>query len=274
MKVYAISDLHVSHLPNRRAVEKIPPHPEDWLIIAGDVGETPDHLEWTLQLLVGRFQNVVWAPGNHELWTLPADPLQLRGEVRYRHLVEMCRSMGVLTPEDPYPIVECDGTQYVLAPLFLLYDYSFRPRGMGREEALVQAWQSEAICADEFFLYSDPYPNRAEWCHVRIKWTAARLEQVPSQYRLVLISHFPLCQDLVYLPNSPLFSLWCGTQQTENWHRQYRAAVVVMGHLHVPGRQWRDGTRFEEVSLGYPHQWGRTDRPPVLREILPGVLGK
>jgi len=51
----------------------------------------------------------------------------------------------------------------------------------------------------------------------------------------------------------------------------YRADVVVSGHLHIRSTRWRDGVRFEEVSLGYPRQ--RSPDHAVehyLREILPG----
>jgi len=46
----------------------------------------------------------VWTPGNHELWTRRKDPVSLRGEERYLALVELCRGLGILTPEDPYPV--------------------------------------------------------------------------------------------------------------------------------------------------------------------------
>jgi hypothetical protein len=42
----------------------------------------------------------VWTPGNHELWTRRKDPVPLRGAERYLALVELCRSLGILTPED------------------------------------------------------------------------------------------------------------------------------------------------------------------------------
>ena len=64
-------------------------------------------------------------PGNHELWTLPSDPVRLRGEERYRNLVAMCRRLGVITPEDPYPLWRGAGGPVVIAPLFLLYDCTF-----------------------------------------------------------------------------------------------------------------------------------------------------
>ena len=270
MNIYAISDLHVSHPQNRRVVEELPAHPSDWLVLAGDVGETPDHLEWTFDLLSKRFANLAWVPGNHELWTLPNDPVQLRGEPRYRYLVEMCRSMGVLSPEDPYPLLDCDGFQFVLAPLFLLYDYTFRPPGVTRQEAMARAFKAGLTCSDEFLLHPDPYSGRAEWCHARVDWTAMRLRQIPEALPLVMVSHFALTRELAHLPLAPEFAIWCGTELTSEWHRLFRARIVIMGHLHTPKAQWKDGTRFEEVSLGYPHEWSRRASPPTLRKIALG----
>ena len=40
MRLWAISDLHVGHEANRRALLELPPHPGDWLAVVGDVGET------------------------------------------------------------------------------------------------------------------------------------------------------------------------------------------------------------------------------------------
>jgi hypothetical protein len=126
------------------------------------------------------------------------------------------------------------------------------------------------VCADELLLHPDPHPSREAWCEARVEISARRLAEVPDRYRLVAISHFPLRQDLVFLPRVPLFSPWCGTRATEDWHRRFRAKVVVSGHLHLPGTSWRDGVRFEEVSFGYPRDWARTRSNGVrLRELLP-----
>ena len=137
-RLLCISDLHVANARNRAFVEEVEPHPNDWLVVAGDVGESVAQVEWALGLLGGRFRQVVWTPGNHELWTLPNDPTGLRGEERYRHLVDCCRRLGVLTPEDPYPVVEVDGREVVVAPLFCLYDYSFHPDGAGHQRHLLR----------------------------------------------------------------------------------------------------------------------------------------
>lgn len=272
MRIYAISDLHVSHPRNRIVVESIPPHPEDLLLLAGDAGDTTEQLAWTLRVLTSRFHTVVWVPGNHELWTLPNDPVQLRGEARYRHLVELCRRLGVITPEDPYPVVECCGVRVVVAPLFLLYDYSFRPAGMDKEQALERAMRLGVLSSDEYLLDPAPYASREEWCHERVRVSAERLARLPSGHPLLLVTHFPLRRDLARLPLVPEFSMWCGTERTNGWHREFGAAIVVSGHLHVPGSCWRDGTRFEEVSLGYPHEWARAGGPHPPRELVPSPL--
>src|SRR5215472_9592455 len=129
-KLLAISDLHVGYPENRRFVADLwPRSPQDWLLVAGDVAEKPADIEWALGTLSRRFSTVIWTPGNHELWTVPSDPVQLRGVERYQYLVGLCRGLGVITPEDPYPVWRGAGGPAVVVPLFLLYDYTFLPPG-------------------------------------------------------------------------------------------------------------------------------------------------
>lgn len=272
MKLYAISDLHVGFDANRSLWTGLRDHPDDWLILAGDIGETEDHLRFTLRVATARFGRVLWVPGNHELWTLPHDPCQLRGDARYHRWVGLCRDHGVLTPEDPYVVWPGEGGPVVLAPLFVLYDYSFRPDDVAEDDALAWARASGVECADEVVLYPDPYSSRSLWCRARCATTRARLDKIPADHRTVLINHFPLRRELARLPAIPRFSIWCGTQLTESWHVAYRAQVVVSGHLHIPSTRWIDGVRFEEVSLGYPRQRPATvELEDYLREILPGT---
>jgi hypothetical protein len=158
----------------------------------------------------------------------------------------------------------------VVVPLFLLYDYTFRPAGATKEDALVEAYRAGVVCADEFLLHPDPYPSREAWCSARVKLTLERLAAIPSGLPTVLISHFPLRQDLVWLPRIPEFSLWCGTTSTEQWHLHYGAIAVVYGHLHMPRTSWRDGVRFQEVSVGYDQEVsGRGETEIQLHQVLP-----
>jgi 3',5'-cyclic AMP phosphodiesterase CpdA len=267
----AISDLHVSHGENRRFVGGLAPRAEDdWLIVCGDVGDSIADLESTLSLLAGRFAKVLWAPGNHELLCHRGEDGEPRGVERYRRLVEACRRLGVLTPEDPYPLWEGPGGPAVVAPLFVLYDYSFGASlAATKDEAMRLAHQAGVVCVDEFLLHPDPYPSREAWCEARVRETEARLRECPAGVPTVLANHFPLIEAPTRVLRHPEFAQWCGTRRTADWHRRFHAGVVVYGHLHIPLTSWHDGVRFEEVSLGYPREWTRRSwAQPGLREIL------
>lgn len=268
MKLFALGDLHLGHRANREALPAWRARPDDWLILAGDVGETIEHLELGLRAATERFARVFWVPGNHELWSHRGDGP--RGVAKYEAAVTVCRRFGVLTPEDPY-VVWPGEPRCIIAPVFLLYDYTFRPDTVGADEAVAWAEADGILSADERFLAPDPYPTREAWCRARVDQTQPRLAAAAAQHPLVLVNHFPLRQDLVRLSRIPRFSVWCGTRRTETWHTRFRARVVVTGHLHIRTTDWIDGVRFEEVSLGYPRHWRRERGiDGYLREILPG----
>ena len=225
------------------------------------------HLEFVLTTTKDRYAHVIWVPGNHELWT-SEDPA-IGGVQKYERLVEVCRAYGVQTPEDPYIPVPGEAN-LVLAPLFLLYDYSFAPAGLGPEEAVAWAAEGGIVCADERRLLPDPWPSRQAWCSDRLHTTANRLGALPEGTRTILVNHWPLRQDLCRLFRIPRFTPWCGTKATEDWHTRFHAELVVSGHLHMRATDWRDGVRFEEVSLGYPRQYDpEKGAAGYLRQVWP-----
>lgn len=269
MRLWAISDLHVGYEENRRAVQAIPAYPDDWLIIAGDTGETPSHLDFVLRTLQPLFAQLIWTPGNHDLWTPRTLPARQRGVAHYERLVSLCRKYGVLTPEDPYARWPGDGPTRAIVPAFTLFDYSFRPAEVSRDEAIAWAGETDVRSADEDLLASDPYPTRDDWCAARVEATEARLAALPPEVRLIVANHFPLRQDLAVLPRIPRFSIWCGTTKTNDWHQRFNIEAVVYGHLHLRSSKRIDGVRFDEVSLGYPKQWNqRKTLADYLRQIL------
>lgn len=270
--IYAVSDLHVAYPENRRIVESLRPHAAgDWLIVAGDVGELFADVTWALTLLSERFAKVIWAPGNHELWTHPQDPVQLRGDARYQALVRRYRDLGVTTPEDSYPVWTGVGGPLLVAPLFVGYDYSFREPGVtSKEQALARAHAAGIVCADEVFLHPDPHPSRDAWCRARVTRTEARLADCDPAVPKVLVNHYPLVRTPTDILRYPEFAQWCGTELTAGWHRRFHARTVIYGHLHIPRVTWHDGVRFEEVSVGYPREWRPRGRPDSwLRPVLP-----
>ncbi|MPZ82743.1 MAG: metallophosphoesterase [Actinophytocola sp.] len=271
--LYAVSDLHVSYAENREVVRGLRAASDtDWLLVAGDVAERFASVEWALGTLREKFAKVIWVPGNHELWTPPDDPVTLRGVARYDALVEMARRLDVVTPEDPYPVWTAGAEPVTIVPLFLLYDYTFRPDGCAtKEEGLAYAHQTGVVCTDEYMLHPDPYPTRDEWSRARVKTTEARLAEITTP--TVLVNHYPLVREPTRVLRYPEFAQWCGTEATADWHTRFDAAAMVYGHLHIPRTTEYDGVRFDEVSLGYPREWQHRERPHGLpRRILPPDL--
>ena len=268
--LYAVSDIHVGYRENRDIVAGLHPSGDhDWLIVAGDVAEMFDVVVDALTQLATRFERVIWAPGNHELWTPNDDPVRERGVARYERLVAALRSAGVTTPDDPYPVWEAPSGPVIVAPLFLLYDYSFlTPGTTTKEESLAYAHETGIVCTDEFLLFPDPYASRADWCRARVEATAARLDALDPALPTVLVNHYPLVRTPMDILRYPQFAQWCGTELTADWHIRFRAAAMVYGHLHIPRTTWYDGVRFEEVSLGYPREWrARGGMPTPMRAI-------
>ena len=295
-RLLAVSDLHVGYPENRAYADALAPEdPGDWLIVAGDVGETFADVGFVLASLANRFAKVIWTPGNHELWTLPSDQVQLRGVARYEAYLKLCRRFGVITPEDDYPVWDGPGGPVTVAPLFTLYDYSFAADGAadpatadpvasvlaaidgtvgdggdgGRPAALAAAREAGIKPVDEGRLHADPYPSLAAWCQDRVAAAEQRLAAVDGP--LVLASHWPLLREPTAALRHQAFAPWCGTTRTAGWHMRYPVRAAVYGHLHIPRTTRHDGVRFEEVSVGYPREWQRRGTaPPPPRVILGG----
>ena len=277
-RLYAISDLHLAYKENREALHSLKPHHNDSIILCGDVGETTEHLSLAFSAYKSCFDQVWWCPGNHELYTLPTKKQGPRGEQKYKECVEVARQYGVLTPEDDFVKWEGEGGPAIIAPIFTLYDYSFRPDYVKLEDAVAWAREENIEATDEVLLHPDPYPTRQDWCSALVARTDFKLTESVRQnpdVPVIIAGHWPLRQDLAQLFAIPRFSIWCGTKKTEDWHRRFNAKVVVSGHCHIRRTDYKDGVRFEEVSLGYPRQWEGCrekglDINGIMREILPG----
>lgn len=244
--LWAVSDLHAAVRTNRPVVANITPnHPNDWLIVAGDVAERTPLVQEVLAELKEKFAQVIWVPGNHELFCRSVDPHQ--GYAKYEELVAACREISVLTPEDPYPVF---GGRTIV-PLFTLYDYSFRPTGQTVEQAIQSAHDREVMMTDQFAIA--PFVDVRAWCWDRLAYSIKRLSKVEGP--TILVNHWPLVVEPLMRLRCPELSLWCGTKHTRGWAERYRAEKVIYGHLHMPGTTVVAGIPHIEVSLGYPREW-------------------
>lgn len=253
--LWAVSDLHINSPGNREAVAEFvrPNHPADWLIVAGDVAEDADTVLGALRGLAERFETVIWVPGNHELYSRGDD--SLKGRNKYKYLVEGCRKIGVLTPEDPY--VTFAG--HTIVPLFTLYDHSWRTSGTTPEEAIAAAEESSVVLTDHYAIA--PFVDIPVWCRERLSYTVRRLSHVEGP--TILINHWPLVREAMEKVVHQEIGLWSGTRHTQSWPRRYKATCVIYGHLHIPIDICVEDVTHAEVSLGYPRDRERT-LPPRL----------
>lgn len=224
--------------------------PNDCLFVAGDVGELTSDIQRTLALLRECFARVIWMSANHELWTIEQESISLRAVWGYEALVEMCRRLDMLTPEDPYPGWTGAGGPVRITQLFLLYAYTFlAPGTTTRAESLEKVHEAGIVCMDEFFLHPDPYPTWQDWCAARIEATERRLSQVTGPGEVM--TH----QDFVQ---------WCGTVRTTDWHTRFDVRASVYGHLHIPR-----STVYDGVPFGYAREWRHFGlRSNLARQIL------
>lgn len=267
--IYAISDLHLANAVNRKALQELPSYIDDCLLLAGDIGETEELIDEALTVLKTKFKQIFWAPGNHDLWSLPTSN-DKQGVEKYNSLVHLCHKYNVLTPEDEYVKVSLQGEDYYIVPSFTLYDYTFCPKGINQQDALDWAIKTGIVCADEELLFSTPYRSIIEWCEARCNYTEFRLMQLDRAVPIIMIYHYPLNQQLAKSPLYPRFSIWCGTVRTEAWLKRFNIKVVVYGHMHIRDTYIYESIKFEEVSLGYPRDWNLNNGlASYLREIKP-----
>lgn len=135
MKVYALSDLHVDYAQNRQWLQALVAgnFGEDVLILAGDISDKLPLLEETLSALVGCFAEVLFVPGNHELW-LHDDSFDCSLE-KFDAVRALCGRLGVHTE----PL---HGDHLSIVPLFSWYDFSFG----APDRYLHRAWRDFRAC--------------------------------------------------------------------------------------------------------------------------------
>ena len=151
-RLLALSDLHVAHPQNREIVAGLPPgSDDDWLLLAGDVGESVPPTS------SGRCAP---SPANTPPWCGPRATTSCGPGARTR---SRCAASNGTWPwsssagksasgprRTPTRYGHGPGGPVTVAPVFLLYDYTFRPDGaLTKEEGLEIAYEKGIVCQDE-----------------------------------------------------------------------------------------------------------------------------
>ncbi|CAE7947092.1 unnamed protein product, partial [Symbiodinium sp. KB8] len=94
--VYAVSDIHTDKRENMDVIREWPRRPNDILLLAGDVSNDLDIVRRTFQLVLERFGQVFYCPGNHDLWLHNKDGCKDSLQ-KFRSLEVLCEELGVRT---------------------------------------------------------------------------------------------------------------------------------------------------------------------------------
>ena len=239
MRVFALSDLHVDHEENAKWVADLSEadYRDDVLILAGDVTNMLSRLDWCLGSLARRFGNVLFVPGNHELWVIRED----RGKDSLQKFDDVCR------------VVESSGASMrpfrarglAILPLLGWYDYSF---GEPSEE-LRSMWMDYHACR-----WPDGVTDERAAAHFSALNDGQRAEAGET---VITYSHFVPRLDVLptFIPVAYRFlDPVLGTTRLEHQLRELTPKIHVYGHSHVNRRVQIDGVTYVNNALGYPHE--------------------
>ncbi|WP_136658824.1 metallophosphoesterase [Nitratireductor sp. XY-223] len=239
MRVFAISDLHVDYRENGRWVDalSLADFTDDTLILAGDLSDSLDRIEKNLALLSTRFRQVLYVPGNHDLWVLRDKGIADSHE-KFRHVQKAVRNGGASMQP-----VDCGKASII--PLLSWYDYSF---GQPSDE-LRRRWMDFRACrwpdgsgdrdvAQHFIALNEPVPR-------------------PSRPVVITFSHFMPRIDLMPSfapPRARMLFPVLGTELLDEQIRRAGASIHIYGHSHINRRTVRDGVLYVNNAFGYPNE--------------------
>jgi predicted phosphodiesterase len=238
MRVFAISDLHLDYSDNALWLSSLSKedYKEDALILAGDISDSLELIEWCFELLTARFQAILFVPGNHDLWVIREKHTIRNSMEKFGLLCKIADHYGVL--REPF-----HSGPLSIVPLLSWYDYSF---GAPAEE-LRAIWMDYRACT---------WPEGNDVREIASCFAEMNEGKLNTTNRTVIsFSHFVPRIDVMpsYIPKERrvLYPV-LGTELLEKQIRSLRPAMHVYGHSHVNRRVPIEGVCYINNAFGYP----------------------
>ncbi|MFN3162416.1 MAG: metallophosphoesterase [Pseudohongiellaceae bacterium] len=251
MRVFALSDLHADYPENlawlrglgagvsadQSSEHEAGDYCADLLILAGDVSDDLQVLEQVLRLLSERFAQVLFVPGNHDLWVRSGDhDCSLE---KYQAVNALCHKLGVIT--DVYQTGSLS-----LVPLLGWYDFTFGEP----DKYLRRAWRdfracrwpadldSAAAVTDYFLKLNQPRLTARNDTVISFSHFLPSLAVMPAQ--------IPVHRRRVY----PVL----GSDRLGEQVRALQPDLHIYGHSHVNQVINLEGTTFVNNAFAYPDE--------------------
>ncbi|HEU4888432.1 MAG TPA: metallophosphoesterase [Thermoanaerobaculia bacterium] len=239
MRVFALSDIHVDYDENARwlAALSLADYRDDVLILAGDVTDVLPLLEWCLTELARRFRQVLFVPGNHDIWVV-RDGSAKTSLQKFEEVRRVAEARGVSTK--PF---RARGVSII--PLFGWYDYSF-----GEPSAeLRSAWMDYRACR---------WPGGYTEKEITAHFTAMNDTDISIDGDTVItFSHFLPRIDVMpsFIPPAHRYLYpVLGSTLLDGQLRKLQASMHVYGHSHVNRRVTIDGVTYINNAFGNPNE--------------------
>ena len=247
MRVYAISDLHTDFKENRLLVERLPTplYEKDTIIVAGDISDSLEVIEWTLDRLRSRFAHVFYVPGNHELWVRTENYDSVE---KLQRIFELCRRLDVRT--EPARV-----RGVWIVPLLSWYHSDFDSAAdADDDETELEGWA-------DFYFCKWPV-HVTDVCRYFLDMNEAKIKAYDAP--VISFSHFLPRPDLLpprerlKFKNLPQVS---GCSDLETQIRRLKSVVHVFGHSHIRRDCVLDDVRYVHNPLLYPKERAGADFP-------------
>ena len=238
LKVYTVSDIHVDHKENLRKITDISQidYQKDILIVAGDISSRLDRVRHVFSLFKERFREVLFVPGNHDLWV--RDKSADDSIEKFDRIMEMAAQMGVLTQPAHF------GSLSVI-PFLGWYDYSFG----SPSEKLSGLWMDHKACA---------WPDGFDERRVTDFFIEKNQDHLKIKNRFIItFSHFlpriDIMPSIIPKEHQKLYPV-LGSARLEAQIREINSDIHVFGHSHVNLKKEMDGTVYINNAFGYPYE--------------------
>ncbi|TXH69445.1 MAG: metallophosphoesterase [Lysobacteraceae bacterium] len=239
MRIFALSDLHVDYEANARWVRDLSRHDyqDDVLILAGDITHRLPLLQLTLSTLASCFEQVLFVPGNHDLWVF--------GEAGARTSLEKFEEVQALAESCGVSTRTFNKHGWSIVPLLSWYDYSFGPPS----DDLKQMWADYRAC--RWPTGMGPAEATAHFLGLN------RIEVPEGTAKIISFSHFLPRLDLVpfYVPaKHRMLDPVLGSDLLERQVRRIHPSIHVYGHSHINRSVRIDGIKYVNNAFGYPQE--------------------